>query len=415
MMFEFDFVLLVVSIAVSYLVRRQVYLGPVDPLKLSALGEGVWVVTVYQLALQGVATPPQVLVFTICLLIWWLAWWLLGRRWGKSYRLSIMRFWKRIAEMPRTSATRLTVLYLVGLLTLLLVTLSSGGGGDNRLSIMKLLRPMESVTTLLVPVVLFRLLLAKSRRSKLLLVTILLAMIVTGGKSSILSLLVPVTGAALIGRIQLRPKTIAGLVMIALLGFFASVTTNYGVTNPLQVLSVLYTRMALDGDVYLLALPNDLLAQTSTTSLTTYLFGPFIKVLFLPIDVDQNIGAQIGSLLRDEDTANGPNPHWPIVLMAFHKGIVSIVVLSVLSFMVILWVKLRVVKHSESGHWPLWAAIPFTSYVLLYPQTFFADPSFPAIYFVQAGVLALLSSLLLRRWYPRHHVLTDPANRKASL
>lgn len=391
-----DIALLVTSAIVSYGVRRPVYLGPIDPLKLNALSEGIWVVTVYHLAIEGVASRTQVLVFTVCILLWWAAWWVFGRRWGAAYRRAMTRFWERIAQMPRWAGTRLTILYLAGLTTLLLVTLASGGGGDNRLSVTKLLRPMESITTLLVPIVLFRLLIATTLRSKVLLATVLLMMIVTGGKGSILSLLIPVTGAALIGRMTLRIHTIATLVAIALLGFAASVTINYGVTDPLEIFDVLYTRMSLEGDVYLLALPNDLLGQTSTTSLTSYLFGPLIKVLFLPIHVDTSIGAQIGSLLRNEETANGPNPQWPIVLLAFHRSEISAIWLSLVCFTAVLWMKLRLPAQPSARRWPLWLSIPLNAFILLYPETFFADPSFPMIYLVQALVLAGVLSLVLR-------------------
>lgn len=397
------------SVSIGYFVRRPVYLSSVDPLQFGALGEGIWVVTVYQLAAQGIASSEQATVFGVCLILWWAMWWRLAKRWGPGYRVAMAAFWLRIATMPRQQSLKLTLLYLAGLMLLLVVTLLSGGGGDNRLSIMKLLRPVESVTTLLVPIVLFRFLIAQGCGQKIMLVLILSAMVVTGGKSSVLLLLIPVTGAVLIGRMSIRGSTIAGLCAIGLIGFAASVAINYGVTDLLEVITIFYTRLSLDGDVYLLALPNELVANLSTTSLASYLLGPFIKLLFLPIHVDISIGSQIASVLQDGESVNGPNPHWPIVLLAYHRSVFSALWLSVVCFAMVLWVKLRLPSRSTCRRWPIWLAIPMNSYILLYPQSFFADPSFPTIYLAQALVLAGALSVILRPAFCRPRRIARPA------
>lgn len=384
------------TLFIGYGIRRKAYLGPVDPLQAIAVSESVWVVTVYELARDGAATNHQATMFGICLLLWWASWWYAARHFGSVYRESITAFWQRLSDMPHWRKRRMLILYLVGLSILILVTLANGGGGDNRLTIMKLLKPLESVTTILVPAVLFNLLISQRRYSKPLLAAVLVGMIITGGKSAILSILIPVTGASLIGRIRLQPRVILGLIVVSLIGFCASAMINYDVSNPIDALQLLYFRISLEADVYLLALPSDLLPQTQITSLTTYLLGPLIKLLFLPIDVDTNIGAQIGSIISGTDTVNGPNPHWPIVLLAYNKSIITSIFLSIICFGIVLNLKFKLSRFSQKRRWPMWAMIPVHGYILIYPQTFFADPSFPLIYLIQAGILAIFLSVVLR-------------------
>lgn len=393
------------SLTISYWSRRPAYLNFLDPLQIIALSEGVWAATVYGLWSEGVATDLQAEAFTLCIAMWWTAWRIASVRLGPRYINAVKSIWIRVSQIDGFRSGMIISLFTFGLLITLAVTIANGGGGDNRLVVIKLLRPIESLTALLPPVVLFILFTKQTRSSLAIAVFLLLGMIAVGGKSSILQIVIPLSGMVLIGRIQLNFKVIASVFAVAALGFSASIMLNYGVQDPSLILSALIERISLDGDVYILSFTNDIIGETTTTSLLAYLLGPLIKLFFLPIHVDQSIGSQIGALIRNEDTVNGPNPHWPVVLLAYHLSLFQIFLLTIPAFALIMWIKFRLIAFRNPSSWPIWAVIPFFSYVLLYSQTFYSDPSFPEIYLIQAAVLSAVLFVVLRPWTIRPPII----------
>lgn len=383
-------VLFLLSLLIGYNIRRRAYLGPLDPLQLLAVSEAVWVATISELHRTGVASNAQVTIFAISIAIWWSLWCGFTLAYGRAWVKAVKGYWLRLDRADSAQVTALVGLYAVFAFVVLMVTLAAGGGGDNRLSVMKFLRPIEGVTAILPIPVIYVLLTRKAWSAKLLLGAVLVQMIATGGKSAILLILLPLTGLVQTGKLTMRPKHLVGVAVLLFGGFAASVVANYGVDAPGALLDILYTRVSLDGDVYLLALTNDVIYHTSTSSLLNYLTGPILKALLLPLPIDENIGSQIASIISGQDTPNGPNPHWPVVLMAYGVPALTAAGLSVIAFSMALFVKFRVLGSDIVRTLPLAVVVPLGAFCLGFPQTYFADPTFALIYLVQSVIVALL-------------------------
>ena len=363
--------LFLLALLTGYMARRRAYLGLLDPLQLLAVSEAVWVVTVHALAVDGGATNAQATLFTAAILLWWALWLLFGQAFGRRYVDAIRQYWIRLDHASGAEKATLIGLYAAFAFIVLAVTVMTGGGGDNRLSVMKFLRPIEGVTALLPIPVLYLLLTRNSKLAKLLLVALLLQMIFTGGKSAILSILLPLTGMMQTGKLTVRPRHLVAIGGLIFCGFAASTIVNYGVAAPGALFDILYSRISLDGDVYLLALPNDVIYQTTTTSLSSYLTGPILKTLLLPVTIDENIGSQISSIISGQDTPNGPNPHWPVVLMAYGIDGINAVGLSIVAFTAMLLVKFRLIAARVVRRLPLPLVVPLGAFILSFPTDLF--------------------------------------------
>ncbi len=386
---------MLVSLILGYRSRCRIYLGPLDPLKLLAIQEAAWSATVAQLHLLGLIEGRAVVVFTLTLVLWWTAWRTAPSSWCRRYRESVRTIWLRVALLDHGRLFALTCLYVIPA-AIFVAAAATLGGGDNRLAVVKILRPLEAFTSLLAPVILFRALVSRSRWRWPAVAFVLSLIVLAGGKGAILVVLVPITGAQLIGRMNSDTATIRRAVLVLVVGLFASVTINYDVASPLAVLEVIGTRVLLEGDVYLISLGADWLGSVSLNSIWTYVFGPLIKATLLPIEVDQHLGSQMASAALGEDTPTGPNAHWPVVLMAL--GIydaATVALLSIALFGSVMLIKLRILSPRRTRRYPMAVVIPAAMFVLQFPQTFFMDPPFQFVFMVHAIFLSIVLCIVL--------------------
>jgi hypothetical protein len=219
--------------------------------------------------------------------------------------------------------------------------------------------------------------------------------IASGGKSAIVSLLLPITAAELVGVIKIDKKRIFLIIAVVLFGIMASITLHNRSADNFSIFSVLTFRLLMEGDIYFHALVNGNLNSVTVTSLPAYIFSPIIKVLMLPIQVDQNIGSQIGSAIAGFDVLTGPNGHWPILLMAYglYANFASAII-SCLFFLLVIGIKLFLINPKFVTKIRIAFILPMMTFALQYPQVAFADPSFQFIYLVHmffvAGILVTL-------------------------
>lgn len=383
-----------VSVWVGYKCRQPIYLGQFDPLKLLSLQEGAWVATVTWYYLEGSISVDQVTMFVMSIVIWWLTWKILSEFGRQSYRNAMRIAWQRVSTLDKGKSQIIFSLYLTTLITFTLFSIMLDGGGDGRLEISKLLRPLEGFIALLGPLVLFKLLINRRLINIFYLLIMVVMIIVSGGKAAIVSLLLPITAAELVGVIKIDKKRSFLIITVMLGGIIASIAMNYSGADR-SILSVLTERLMMEGDIYIHALVNGNLNSVTVTSLPAYIFGPIIKVLMLPIQVDQNIGSQIGSAIAGSYVPTGPNGHWPILLMTYglYANYASAII-SCLFFLLVISIKLFLINPKVATKIRIAFILPMITYALQYPQIAFADPSYQFIYLVHmffvAGILVML-------------------------
>jgi len=382
-------------VLIGYWCRRPIYLGTLDPLKLLSLQEGAWAATVGWLYTQDSLTEDQVVVFALSLSLWWLIWALICKVGAGNYRLSMLILWHRVASLSKYRVGVVSTLYVAAALVFATVSILLGGGGDNRIDIFKLLRPLEGFVTILAPLVFFRLLISKHRLRIFALGALCVMLIISGGKGAIFSLFFPITAAELVGRIRFNKRSIVGAAVFVIAGISISIAANYGATSPSEILSILVNRLLMEGDIYILALANSGLDSVTVTSFPSYIFGPILKALMLPFQVDQNIGSQIASAVGGEEVPTGPNGQWPVLLMAY--GLTAnweILSLSIIFFTLSICLKMFLLDPNRTRKSSIAIAFPAGSFVLQFPQTFFADPSYQFVYLVHMIFVAIVLFIL---------------------
>lgn len=384
-----------VSVWIGYKCRQPIYLGQFDPLKLLALQEGAWVATVTWFYLEDSISVDQITMFAMTIVIWWLTWKFLSEFGRQRYRNAMRIAWQRVSTLDEGRFKIIFSLYLATLTIFTVVSIMLGGGGDGRLAISKLLRPLEGFITLLGPLVLFKLLINRKVINIFYLVILVAMIIVSGGKSAIVSLLLPITAAELVGVMKIDKKHLLLIIAVMLGGITASIALHNNGADDSSIFSVLTFRLMMEGDIYIHALVNGNLNSVTVTSLPAYIFGPIIKVLMLPIQVDQNVGSQIGSAIAGFDVPTGPNGHWPILLMAYGLyANYANAIISCLFFLLVIGIKLFLISPKVATKIRIAFILPMMTFALQYPQIAFADPSFQFIYLVHmffvAGILVTL-------------------------
>jgi len=383
------------SFLFSYWSKSKLYLGPLDPLKILAFQEAAWVSTVFFLYFEGSTNEEQLSIFLFCIVLWWLSWWGFSSLFGRNYKRVIFLYFQEIEKIQKKKSIVLMVAFYMASLIFLIGTIKFGGGGDDRLAIMKIFRPLEGFVVLLAPIVLFKLLISRDRIRTPLLVFAAALMIAIGGKGAIFVFLLPITAVGLIGHVNFKILTIIKIAVLLISGVFVSILINYGADSIYGVVEIFFHRLMMEGDIYILALANNGIVDVKITSLFFYVFAPIFKSFMLPFEFDRNIGAQISSALTGFEVQTGPNGHWSVLAMIYgFKADVELLFISFVFYSLIISLKLFLISSGRLKNLPIALTIPLGSYVIQFPQTFFADPPYQFVYLVHVIIVALILSLV---------------------
>ncbi len=314
---------------------------------------------------------------------------------GARYTKMVLLYFIKIEKIQDKKFNTILIIFYFALFAFLIGTIKFGGGGDERLAIMKLLRPLEGFIVLLAPVVLFKLLIIKKMIKVPLLILATAPLIAIGGKGAVLVFLLPITAAALTGHINLNKRNIFKIIIVLTLGIFLSIIVNYKGGSISEIINTLVNRIMMEGDIYILGLANNGISDVNIKSLLIYVFAPIFKTLMLPFDFDKNIGAQIYSALAGFEVQTGPNGHWPILAMVYgFKADIALLLYTLIFYIIVISIKLLVVSSFWVRKLPIAVLIPLVSYVIQFPQTFFADPPYQFVYFVHAVFVSLVLGLV---------------------
>jgi len=367
--------------SIFYLLRRSIYIGIFDPLKLLAIFEGIWIYKYIYLFNVNIITSDILVMLLACMTGWYFSWLLMIKLYSDTYIANIKNCWLKIKNLDHVNNFILFVFYLLPLITLVIYTNISNNYGDARITMLKSVRLLEGFTTLLCPIVIYKLLTFKTARSYITLLFIVTMNIIIGGKSTIFIILLPLAACELTNVYKFKIKSILFVIILLILGIYYSIMFNY--ENNDGVIAVLINRIKNEGDIYDLVFSEELLDNIKVDSLMLYLIGPFVKLVSNEL-VDINIGAQIGSLLAGFEVFTGPNGHWPILLMAYGlNSYSSFFLISVIFFTLVIGFKFWIIRSSLINKLPLFLIIPLVSFSSLYPQNAYAEPSNFSLYFLQ--------------------------------
>lgn len=360
--------------------RSKLALSPIDPIYLTWMREFVAFITVGIGHSAGYISDEFVITFSMVFAGYALYIVILATFFRSTYKRAVTTVLVFIERDLSSGKLFLGTCFLVYLFTSLLFF---GKGGDSRLEIYQAIRPIQPVLTVFTALLMYKLLYDYIIGKRIVLLPgliLLLSIITIGGKSAIFSILLPITYLHFRKHITLTFRGVGVLFVVCLIGVTVSAILNYGVANFGTIVNLIYFRILMDSDIYILYFKIEYGNQVNLPVFFEYIWGPVLKGLGLSELVPMNLGAQIGSAAAGTTVMTGPNGQLPVVIYTYTQNYVlqltNLSILIAVYTSIVLFVRSDLYRKSVS-----FSVIPLFL-VGNFDQIFFDPPAY-TLYFLQ--------------------------------
>lgn len=379
----------------SFSCRKKFILNLFDPIFVNILFEGVWIFTlIYNIE----DLTLEILGVSIVSIIAYNLSWLFLSPFAFKYKANLKIAFKKLLTLPKVQFFSILIIYLILLSTYTLFAVISNGTGNNRLDFKSSFRFSEYFINFSTIPILVLLHFKKDFQIKYLLYFIIFLLnIIIGGKSTLLILTYSACLIFFLEDIKLNIYKSFKIIAASSFVLGCSIVLAYG-GNLFNLIPVLAERISEEGAIYLLADKY----QIQLNNIFTYIFGPVMKLFFLEGYVEKNIGAQIFSIIVEDDVKQGPNAHLSILL--FYSKI-SVWLSFIFSFLFTSLVLSFLFYYQSiiTNKAPSIFMFPIVPLIFVYKNLFYVDPPYLINYFV--GHIIVLVFLFILLFFVRKLVL----------
>lgn len=379
----------------SYYSKSNLYLSPIDPLKILAIKDAIVVYTILTLYYSHTIGSDILFIAFCYLLIGFVLTFIVSTIYGDKYKGIVKNICLYFCQTQNSKKSLLFIIFVLGIGLHACIIFYSGNSGESRLNSSVILRFFELVW---LPTISFYILdiICKTTKKNihkklLLLLFVIFCLLTVSGKGAFLAIVLSLSLAHAIGVIKINIFVTIIIILTSIIFIFLSLRFSYGIKDFNLFWDLLRIRILMDADIYIIAFQQNLTSTLELNGLFSYIFGPVVKLLGWGHLVAENIGAQVGSASAGFAVKTGPQAQIPfLIYLAGYKGLIMIPLISLILNIYALILKFGLMFFAGRFLGSSLIVFPLVQFSLVGLAGFTSDPAGHSLYLIEAVVFCLL-------------------------